>query len=830
MSANLLSQPFRAIFTEVEEAARSQWAAEKVDSCNLDSDNPKHRYVLGMFPYPSGNAHMGHVRVYTISDVIARVSRLRGYNVLHPLGWDAFGLPAENAAIQNKVDPAVWTAENIRKMKDEQLNRVGFSFDFDHETNSASPEYYKWTQWLFQELYDYGLVYRAEGWVNWDPVDETVLANEQVIDGCGWRSGVPVERRLLPQWYIRITKYAQALWDGLESLKGHWSDEAIAVQRGWIGRSEGVEIDFPVVGPGEGGDQAITVYTTRADTLFGVTSITLAPEHPLAVTLASAQQKQAVAEYAEWASGRGEVERESAERTGVALGRSCRHPLTGEVVPIYVSEYVLGGYGSGAIMNVPAHDARDFSFAISEGLPVKQVILPQEGAAPVELTEAYTDPGFMHGSGEFDGMRSDAARQKIIDFVAEKGLGKRKVNFRLRDWLISRQRFWGAPIPMIHSEKHGWGKAPDLPVMLPSNPDFSKGSGSAMALAPGFVDTTWPGTDEPARRETDTMDTFMCSSWYAWRFLDAKNNETPFSKNRADKWMPIDYYVGGLEHASQHLIYFRFISRFLHDIGRNPEPEPVRNFLDNGMVRLGGAKMSKSKGNVVVPNETIDKYGADALRLYILADTPLRRDIDWNDAGIEGKQRFLSQIWDLCSKLADGAVPTAPDIKTPRERAAMGELAKLSIEVAADIEERRGFHNAVARLHGFFGEVRPLVNAADPAELPVMRHVMAEFTKVLGSFAPHMAEALWRGAFGGTGSVFLESWPQLDPTFMEKDEVTYSIQVNGKLRGTIDVAADAAEADVVPIARAHEKVAPHLEGKAERRVIFVPKRLINFVV
>lgn len=830
MSASVLSQPYRAVFAQIEEEARQHWAAEQVDRTDLDGTNPKRRYVLGMFPYPSGNAHMGHVRVYTISDVIARVSRLRGYNVLHPLGWDAFGLPAENAAIQNNVDPAAWTAENIRKMKDEQLNRVGFSFDLDHEVNSASPEYYKWTQWLFQELYDHDLVYRAEGWVNWDPVDETVLANEQVIDGRGWRSGAVIERRLLPQWYIRITKYAQALWDGLDSLKGHWSDEAIAVQRGWIGRSEGVEIDFPV----EGSDLAITVYTTRADTLFGVTSVTLAPEHPLALELASAEQKDAVAQYAEWASGRGEVERESAERTGVALGRQCRNPLTGEIVPIYVSEYVLGGYGSGAIMNVPAHDARDFSFAVTEGLPIKQVILPPGASGPIDLTEAYTDPGVMHDSAEFTGMRSDEAKQKIIDFVAEKGLGKRKVNFRLRDWLISRQRFWGAPIPMIHSDTHGWAKAPELPVMLPANPDFSKGSGSAMASAPGFVETTWPSTGEPARRETDTMDTFMCSSWYAWRFLDAKNDGQAWRDERSENWMPIDYYVGGLEHASQHLIYFRFISRFLHEIGRTPTPEPVLNFLDNGMVRLGGAKMSKSKGNVVVPTETIDRYGADALRLYILADTPLRRDIDWNDSGIEGKQRFLGQIWDLCGKVAgpasSSAPATAPEVTTPRGRKAMGELARLALEVAADIEERRGFHNAVARLHGFIGELRGLVNEADEAELPVMRHVMAEFTKVLGGFAPHSAELLWREAFGGTASLFRESWPQPGAEYLVKDEVTYSIQVNGKLRGTIDIAADAGEADVVSAARVEGKVAPYLEGQTERRVIFVPKRLVNFVV
>lgn len=827
MSDSVLSQPYRAVFSQIEDKARSLWASEEVDRTDLASDNAKRRYVLGMFPYPSGNAHMGHVRVYTISDVIARVSRLRGFNVLHPLGWDAFGLPAENAAIQNNVDPAVWTEKNISKMKDEQLNRVGFSFDLDHEVNSASPEYYKWTQWLFQELYDHDLVYRAEGWVNWDPVDETVLANEQVIDGRGWRSGAIVERRLLPQWYIRITKHAQALWDGLETLKGHWSDEAIAVQRGWIGRSEGVEMDFPV----EGSDHAIAIYTTRADTLFGVTSVTLAPEHPLALELATPEQRGAVAEYAKWASNRSEVERESAERTGVALGRNCRNPLTGDLVPVYVSEYVLGGYGTGAIMNVPAHDARDFSFAKTEGLPIKQVILPPGADGPTELEEAWTDPGTMHDSAQFTGMSTDAARQAIIDFVAEKGFGKRKVNFRLRDWLISRQRFWGAPIPMIHSEQHGWAKAPDLPVVLPSDPDFSKGSGQAMALAPGFVETTWPGTDEAARRETDTMDTFMCSSWYAWRFLDAKNDAEAFSAERAKDWMPIDYYVGGLEHASQHLIYFRFISRFLHEIGRTPTPEPVLNFLDNGMVRLGGAKMSKSKGNVVVPTETIDKYGADALRLYILADTPLRRDIDWNDSGIEGKQRFLSQIWDLCSKLAGDTAPELPaDISTERGKKAMGELAKLALEVAADIEDRRGFHNAVARLHGFVGELRPLINDADEADVPVLRHVMAEFTKVLSAFAPHSAELIWREAFAGAGSVTRAEWPQPDARFLVKDEVTYSIQVNGKLRGTVDVAADAGEAEVVAAARADEKVASWIEGKTERRVIFVPKRLVNFVV
>ncbi len=827
-TADLLDRPFREAFGEVETRARAIWEAEKPDRCDLDSDNPDKRYVLGMFPYPSGNAHLGHVRVYALSDAVARLSRFRGYEVLHPLGWDAFGLPAENAAIKNKVDPAEWTAKNIHAMKHEQFSRLGISFDLAQETNSSSPEFYRWTQWLFQTLYDHGLVYRADGWVNWDPVDETVLANEQVIDGLGWRSGAPVERRRLQQWYIRITEYAQQLWDGLDTLQGGWSDEAIAVQRGWIGRSEGVEIAFPVVGSDE---HSIRCYTTRADTIFGVTSVTLAPEHELVKVLASPEQRPKVDEYVAWATNRSELERETAERTGVELGASCRNPLTGEEVPVYVSEYVLGGYGTGAIMNVPAHDARDFDFARRNGLPIKQVILPSKGAPEGELDEAYTDPGVMANSGRFDGMPSLDAKQAIIDHLDEQGLGKRRVNFRLRDWLISRQRYWGAPIPMVHSDEHGWAKAPDLPVMLPAGADFGKGSGKAMASVPGFVETTWPGTGEPARRETDTMDTFMCSSWYAWRFLDAANSGEAWSPERAKDWMPIDYYVGGLEHASQHLIYFRFISYFLHSIGLTPEPEPVRNFLDNGMVRLGGAKMSKSKGNVIVPTEMVDRFGADALRLYTLADTPLRRDIDWDDAGIEGKQRFLGQIWTLCGELAAApALTGGPKAETPAERAAMRELAKLARDVAEQVEERRGFHNAIAGLHSFVGEVRPLAQKAEAKELPLLRHVMAEFMKVLGVFAPHIAEYLWREAFGNTGSVFGEAWPDPGEEYLAAEEATISVQVNGKLRATVTVPADAGEEAVIEAAKADAKVAQYLADGTLRRTIHVPGRLVNFVV
>ena len=830
-AAGLLDQPFRESFAAVETHARSVWAEHKVDACDLDSDKPK-RYVLGMFPYPSGNAHMGHVRVYAISDAVARLSRFRGFETLHPLGWDAFGLPAENAAIQNNADPAEWTQRNIATMKDEQFSRLGLSFDLGQEINSASPEFYTWTQWLFQTLYDHDLVYRANGWVNWDPVDQTVLANEQVIDGKGWRSGAPVERRQLPQWYVRITRFAQALWDGLETLQGHWSDEAIAVQRGWIGRSEGVEIAFPLL-DADGGEtgQSIACYTTRADTIYGVTSITLAPEHPLVKDLAAPKVRDEVEAYIAFATNRSELERETAERTGVALGAKARNPLTGEDVPVYISEYVLGGYGTGAIMNVPAHDARDFDFAKTNGLPIRQVILPAKDAPESDLEEAYTDAGFMTRSGRFDGMPTHVAKQAIIDHLVEQGLGTRKVNFRLRDWLISRQRFWGAPIPMVHSDEHGWAKAPDLPVMLPKEVDFSQGSGKAMASAPGFLETTFPGTGDPAIRETDTMDTFMCSSWYAWRYLDAKNADVAFREGRAKDWMPIDYYVGGLEHASQHLIYFRFISHFLHSIGMTPTAEPVKNFLDNGLVKLGGEKMSKSKGNVVIPTEAVDRYGADALRLYILADTPLRRDIDWDDSGIEGKQRFLSQIWTLTAQIANApALEGAPSPQTDAEKAAMRELAKIAKEVVEDLEQRRGFHNAIARLHSFVGEMRPLVVGAKDAEKPLLRHVMAEFMKVLGVFAPHMAEYLWGEAFGMEGSLFAQAWPDPGEQYLVADALTISIQVNGKLRATVSVPADAGEEEVVAVATADAKVAEYLAAGTLRRTIFVPGRLVNFVV
>lgn len=824
----------------IEANMQQAWKAEGLDATDLDApaDRP-HRYVLGMFPYPSGNAHLGHVLVFTLSDALARLGRYKGEEVLHPLGWDAFGLPAENAAIQNQRQPAEWTAANIDRMRNEQLARAGFSFDLDLELNTSSPLYYQWTQWLFLKLYEHGQIDRQQSWVNWDPVDQTVLANEQVIDGKGWRSGAPIERRLMEQWSIKITDYAEDLWNGLDTLDG-WSERAVAAQRNWIGRSEGADIAFGV----DGSDANIEVFTTRPDTLFGVTSLTLAPENPLVVQLTAPDRLDAVNEYVAAALKKSEVDRQAGlERSGVAIGRDAIHPLTGAAVPIYISDYVLGGYGTGAIMNVPAHEARDHDFARESGLPITTVVLPAEGANG-EDGALFEDDGVLVNSGEFDGMSSADARRAITDAVEAAGKGRRVVRYRLRDWTVSRQRFWGAPIPMLHGEGGTFEPVPeaDLPVKLP--PEFAhigKSAGEAQG-SPLATDQDWlaalsPTTGEAMTREPDTMDTFMCSAWYAWRFLDPTSEAIAWQPERAERWMPIDYYIGGLEHANQHLIYFRYISRFLHSIGLTPTPEPVARFLDNGMVRLGGHKMSKSRGNTITPTEIIDRTGADALRLYIASDTPFERDRDWDDSGLEAKQRFLARVYSAYGRwaLPRGVLDEAPEAGEAGTQLMRAMLAALA-QAAEAIDERRSFHTAVAAIHSAFNLLADA--AKDESIEPAARAYAAQqFLKLLSLFAPHLADHLWR-THCSDSSIFAHRWPDTEALGSAAAEtVTVAVQIGGKRRGELQLSPEASDDHVAAALEDTQEptIRNQLDGKTIRKLIVVrtpdgAPKLVNVVV
>lgn len=819
---------YRDQFGKIESEMQAFWEAEHVNAFTSKSTTGSKRYVLGMFPYPSGNAHLGHIFVYTIADVLARLGRFKGLDVLNPIGWDAFGLPAENAAIKNNVHPAAWTEANIAAMRGPQIGKGGFSFtDLEAELNTADPNYYKWTQWLFLKLKEHGQVYRAKSWVNWDPVDKTVLANEQVIDGKGWRSGAEIERREMEQWCFRITSFAQDLWDGLDELEG-WSDRAKAAQRNWIGRSEGCEVYFEVVG---GSAESVSVFTTRPDTLYGVTSLTLAPEHPLVKTLVAEDKKASALAYVEQAILKSDVERQSdTQKTGIAIGRNAINPLTGEEIPIYISDYVLHNYGTGAIMNVPAHDQRDFEFAKANGLHIKTVIQPPEGVE-VNADEAYGDDGIMVDSGPFTGQNNRDALQKIADHVEEQGVGKRVVQFKLRDWSVARQRFWGAPIPMIHREDGEWETVPleDLPVRLPEQVDFEEAGGkSPLAANPSFYETVAPSDGSPARREVDTMDTFMCSAWYAWRFLDPSNGDAPFTPEKAAKWMPIDYYVGGLEHANQHLIYFRYISHFLHSIGYTPTKEPVLNFLDNGMIQKDGFKMSKSRGNVIRPDDAFTEFGADALRLYLMSDTPFARDREWEDGGLSGKHRFLSSVSSMYQNAGEkfdlSRETSPPAVNDDLSVNLLSELYEMVSDAEVQIEERQAFHVVVAKIHGFANTLKSAINGAEtPEQIKTVSFAMLSFLKVLGLYCPHIADHLWRTVFASKTSLFREAWPEVDQAVLSaKASMTDIIlSVDGKRRKSLSVPVDASDENLEQLAR---------ETSAEMPQIFETRSIVKIIV
>ncbi|MEI8105746.1 MAG: leucine--tRNA ligase [Actinomycetes bacterium] len=773
-------------------------------------------YVLEMLPYPSGELHMGHVLNYTLGDVVSHVRRRTGHHILRPMGYDAFGLPAENAAIREGGHPRQVTERNIAAIR-RQIKRMGWSIDWTREVSTHEPEYYRWTQWLFLKLYDAGLAYRKNAPVKWCPNDQTVLANEQVVDGNCERCGAEVESRKLEQWMFKITAYADRLLDDMSLLES-WPERVLTMQRNWIGRSEGGEILFRI----EEFDEDVPVFTTRPDTLFGATFFVLAPEHPLVERFAERLDSPAgLRAYVRRATAKKSEERAAnEEKTGVFTGFYAVNPVNDTRIPIWVADYVLMDYGTGAIMAVPAHDERDFAFAQAFDLPVVQVVAPAEGEVEEgAVYVSHADDDLIVNSAQFSGLPSPQAKKAIVESLADRGLGKEAVNYRLRDWLLSRQRYWGCPIPIIHCESCGVVPVPeaDLPVILPEIEDYLPKGRSPLAAAEDWVATTCPACGAAARRETDTMDTFVDSSWYFLRYTDPQNAEAPFDRDTVDFWLPVNQYIGGIEHAILHLMYARFFTKALYDIGLVGFKEPFARLFNQGMIYRYGAKMSKSKGNVVSPDELIERYGADALRLYILFMGPADQDKEWQDTGVDGTSRFLQRLWRVVHEELELA-PTGVTTGTPLARKAHETIAK----VTDDIERRFVFNTPVAA-------VMELVNAISAGSGdPASRFAVETAVSLIQPYAPHAAEELWEKL--GHGRLWAEPWPVADQSQLVRDTVELVVQVNGKVRDRFPVAAGLPEVELVALARASEKVAAHLEGKELRKVFSVPDKLVNFVV
>ena len=827
-------------YSTIESKWQKRWLEDKAYQTEEDSSKPKY-YALAMFPYPSGDLHMGHVQNYSISDVIARYKRMNGFNVLHPIGWDAFGLPAENAAIKNQTPPADWTWKNIANMR-RQLQGMGISYDWDREMATCHPGYYKWTQWIFIEFYKHGLVYKKKAAVNWCPSCATVLANEQVVDGGCERCDTLVTKKNLEQWFFKITDYADVLLQDLDKLPG-WPEKVKTMQRNWIGRSEGVEAHFPL----EKRPEKIPVYTTRVDTLFGVSYVVLAPEHPLVLELVSGTDYEAdVLAFIEKMNGLNEIARTStdAEKEGLFIGAYCLNPLSGKKVPIWIANYVLLEYGTGAVMGVPAHDERDFEFATKYGLEIKTVIMPAESPAlarDLPLEAAYTGDGVMVNSGSFDGLSSDEGLERIADEAERLGLGQRKVNFRLRDWLISRQRYRGAPIPMVYCQACGTVPVPEdqLPVLLPPITVFKAGE-NPLATSASFIETTCPQCGGAARRETDTMDTFACSSWYFLRYTDPRNTEAPFSKTAVNQWMNVDQYVGGVEHAILHLLYARFFTKGLKDFGYLTADEPFQNLLTQGMVCLNGSKMSKSKGNIVSPEAIIGKYGADTARMFILFAAPPERDLEWSDQGVEGCYRFLNRIWRLVVqyepliKKRSGSESDLPE-KTS-DWGNLDEAGKTmrrhthlaTQRVTNDLGKRYNFNTAISTIMEWVNALY-LYKEHPTADARVGREALERILILLAPFAPHITEELWQ-EMGYTESIHKQPWPEVDEAALVQDNVTVILQVNGKVRDRVQVPAEISKAELEKVVLALPTVSDWTKGKTIVKVITVPGKLVNIVV
>jgi len=840
----------------IEPKWQQRWAADpKLYAAEpVDCGKPKY-YVLEMLPYPSGQLHMGHVRNYSIGDALARHQWMRGYNVLHPMGWDAFGLPAENAALKNNTPPREWTLSNIAAMK-RQMERLGLGYDWATEVTTCLPEYYRWNQWFFLRMYEKNLVYRKKSKVNWCPECATVLANEQVVDGCCWRhETTPVELRDLVQWFFRITAYAQELLDGLDKLEG-WPEKVRTMQRNWIGRSEGTDVDFFLdEGSGvrdQGSEKTrIRVFTTRVDTIFGATSVQLAPQHELvaaftAVDPALKAQVEEMIDQQKKAREAGDLG--AIEKHGVPTGRFAINPYDGARVPIWVANYILADYGTGAIMSVPAHDERDFEFATKYNLPIIQVIKPTDPAVPQELPFC-SEEGALINSGEYDGLSCAEAEKKLQEIAVAGVFGEAKVTFRLKDWGVSRQRFWGTPIPIIHCESCGLVQVPDeqLPVVLPAQIEITQQGGSPLSRVPEFVNVACPKCGAAAKRETDTMDTFVDSSWYFYRYTDAKNTSAPFDPATAQYWFPIDQYIGGVEHAILHLIYSRFWTKVMRDLGLITNDEPARRLFTQGMVIKDGAKMSKSKGNVVSPDEMIGKYGADATRMYALFAAPPDRDLDWQEDGVAGVSRFLGRVWRLTTKFAPLARTAVEDshpfrIERGMDGAPSNQPAGLSLrllrklhqtiaKITLDFEGRWHFNTCVAAIMELVNEIQAadaqLVVGEVPA--PVVRELLRSLVLLLAPFAPFIASELWE-QLGEEGSVLRAPWPTSDPELAKEDELEIPVQINGKLVEVVRVAADANAKTIEAAALAGEKVQSRTAGKTVAKVIVVPGKLVNLVV
>ena len=817
-------------FKSIEPKWQNFWAQRNFFKVFEDPDRPKY-YDLEMFPYPSGNLHMGHVRNYAIGDVVARFKSMNGYNVLHPMGWDAFGLPAENAAFKHGAHPARWTYANIENMKS-QLKTLGISYDWDRELASCKPDYYKFTQWMFLKLHEKGLAYKKSAAVNWCPSCQTVLANEQVVDGACERCDTVVNKRKLAQWFFKITDYAQRLLDDLDKLPG-WPDKVKIMQRNWIGRSEGCQFDLPI----ENSSEIMTVFTTRPDTVFGITYMVLAPEHPLVETISQGTpQEEKVKEFVHRMQFLSEAERTSTdtEKEGIFTGAYALNPMNGDRIPIWIANYVLVDYGTGAIMAVPAHDQRDFEFARKYGLPVQVVIKsPDSPAEGDSMQEAYEEDGVMVNSGAFNGLSVAAGKQQVIAYMQEKGIGEGTINFRLRDWLISRQRYWGCPIPMVYCEQCGLIPVPeaDLPVLLPEDVEFRPSGESPLNYVESFYKTECPACGGPGRRETDTMDTFVCSSWYFDRFCDPHNSTLPFSKEAVDYWMPVDQYIGGVEHAILHLMYSRFFTKFLYDQEFLSCDEPFTNLLTQGMVLKDGSKMSKSKGNVVSPEEIINTYGADTARLFILFASPPERDLEWSDQGVEGSSRFLNRVWRVVNSCADDI----RDISLPAQFGQLeGEARQLRCKthatikkVSEDIELRFNFNTAISAIMELNNMLSTYLDQ-DEQDLSVLKEAVETMIILLSPFSPHICEELWQIS-GHQDSVSRQSWPRWDAEALVQDEIEIAVQISGKVRDRIVVPANISDSELQQLALTQPKIQELLGGKQIVKTIVVPGKLVNIV-
>lgn len=818
-------------FTQIEEKWQKYWEEKQLFKTTEDESKEKY-YVLEMFPYPSGKLHMGHVRNYSIGDVVARFKKMDGYNVLHPMGFDSFGLPAENAAIKHGTHPSIWTWDNIHEME-AQLRQLGLSYDWDREVATCHEDYYRWMQWIFIQFYKKGLAYKKENPVNWCPSCQTVLANEQVVEGACERCKTPVTKKNLSQWYLKITDYADRLLENLDNGKlDGWPNKVKVMQKNWIGRSYGCEVDFEM----KDSDEKLTVFTTRVDTIYGTTFMVLAPEYPTVLeNVKGTEYEQPVLEYIDKVKHMNEIERTSTsnEKTGVFIGKYAINPFTHKEMPIYIADYVLMGYGTGAVMGVPAHDQRDFDFATKFGIDIIPVVDPQDPEVDVNsLTQACAASGIMINSGEITGMKSSDAIPYMIDKAEREGLGHRKVNYKLRDWLISRQRYWGCPIPMIYCKECGWvpEKEENLPVKLPTDVEFTGKGESPIATSKTFKDCTCPRCGKKATREVDTMDTFLDSSWYFLRYCDPKNTEKAFDSEKVNYWMNVDQYIGGVEHAILHLLYSRFFQMALHDLGLVDCEEPFKNLLTQGMVNKDGKKMSKSLGNVVSPEEIIKKYGADTARLFILFAAPPEKELDWSDAGVEGSYRFLARVWRLVYEYTKKyQCEIAPfEAKTAADKSLNYMLNAAIKKVSEDVGGRFSFNTAISSIMELVNEMYKYKEQAE-FNGSLYAKAIRELILILSPFTPHICEEMW-AEIGEKESISTMSWPEYDEKALIKDEVEIVVQINGKVKEKLSLANNLGREELEKAALANEKVKALTDGKTVVKVIAVPNKLINIVI